>query len=919
MLFSTGIRGCGVLGVLGLLALASLSACNRANPLYHPGGLGGAQGAAGDEGAGGDQGGAGVQGAGGVTGTAGGSPDGAAGGAVGVDGGGSDATLGLCKQPGECLQAHGAPPCGAWECRAGQCAVICAQCVDNDRDGYGVGAGCAGPDCDDNDPTVKSSAARACYDGKAGTMGVGACHAGAQICVDGAWSGCGGQVVPAGEACNGLDDDCNGKTDDGLGTISCGLGLCAATAPACLNGVPGVCKSGVPAALEVCNDGKDNDCDGLVDDGCDGFCVHVAPGGDDMGTGTTLRPFRTIQAAIDYAAGGATRPKNVCVAGADTCLGTGTVYQSSDNGTVTMASGVSVLGNYEATTWTRCPFGTQGLPNLNVTIAPRAASGVMFGATVQAPTTLDGVRVARFSGGGGNGTITGITVSGAKQVTISNVVIDDAMNATTSYGINLVNGGEALITRSAIFGGAGSASSIGVHSVGAKPTIRENCAAVDPTSGHCSAPCTATTLGIHGRSPAQVGPGGDNGAMEAVAIDLVDSPGALVERTAVCGTFGATGVGVRIGGMAAGTIVRGNAINADAATGIGLGVSLLACGDAAPWIVDNELIAGDPVGPAMRSAGVNAVGACHPVVDSNTKIATGVGGAPASAFGVFCGADATATPVASRCFVSGNKLVQGSPTVHPAQTFAVACEAGGCARVTGNTLVGQGGGAVVGLSLRGTGALVDRNIITGGCGSKTTTAVLAEDAFSRIENNVVHGGSCGAGSVTPEADGVRVHVASGANEIDVDSNTIDAGGAGQCQSVAAGIGLGNTAGPKTPHGIFRNNILRAGGCTLGRIDFIETEAQVRPRLFENNDLDPTGAPTSLVLLPSLSPTSVGAVNMLPGATGNISADPLFVGVSDLHLQAGSPCVNAGTAAGAPKIDFDGKARDDKPDIGAFER
>jgi hypothetical protein len=30
-------------------------------------------------------------------------------------------------------------------------------------------------------------------------------------------------------------------------------------------------------------------------------------------------------------------------------------------------------------------------------------------------------------------------------------------------------------------------------------------------------------------------------------------------------------------------------------------------------------------------------------------------------------------------------------------------------------------------------------------------------------------------------------------------------------------------------------------------------------------------------------------------------------------------VNAGTTTGAPKRDFDGKARDAKPDIGAFEQ
>jgi hypothetical protein len=893
-------------------ALASLAGCNRANPLYHPGDAGLPTGTAGGQGAAGNPGAAGDQGA---AGTAGGS-GGVAGSINGADGGGSDATLGACKQAADCVAAHGVAPCGSWQCRSNTCAIVCSQCMDNDKDGYGVGMGCAGPDCDDNDPTITSSGSRACYDGKAGTVGVGPCHAGTQVCTDGVWASCDGQVLPSGEACNGVDDDCNGKADDGLGVIQCGLGTCAQAAPACVGGVPGVCKPGVPA-MEVCGDNKDNDCDGIVDDGCDGFCVHVAPAGDDMGTGTTLRPFRTIQAAIDFAAGAPGRPKNVCVAGGLSCFDTN-VYQSSDNGTVTMANGVSVLGNYEATTWSRCPFGTTGLPNLNVTIAPRAATGIVFGATVASPTALDGVRVARFSGGGGMGTIAGITVNGAKQVQISNVVIDDAMGAMTSYGVNLLAGGEALITRSAIFGGAGSVSSIGVHSAGGKPTIRENCATIDPMTGHCTATCAPTSLGIHGRSPAAggPGPGGDNGGMEAVGVDLVDSAGAVVERNAVCGTLGATGVGVRVAGMSAGIVVRGNSVTADNATSSGTGVSLLACMDAAPWIVDNELLMGDPSGQAMRAAGVSVAGACHPVIDSNAKIASGPSGSAQSAFGVFCGADANS---ASRCAVVGNKLIQGSPTGHPMQTFGVACDAGGCARVSGNTLVGQGGGTVVGLSLRGTGAFVDRNVITGGCGSKTTTAVLAEDAASRIENNVVHGASCGPGASTPEADGVRVHVALGANEVDVNSNTIDAGGAGQCQSVAAGIGLGNTAGPKTPHGIFRDNILRAGGCSLGRIGFIETEATIRPRLFENNDLDPTGAPTALYLRVSTSATTIAAVNMLPGAMGNISADPMFVGVADLHLMAGSPCVNAGTPVGAPKVDFDGKARDDKPDIGAFER
>jgi len=139
-------------------------------------------------------------------------------------------------------------------------------------------------------------------------------------------------------------------------------------------------------------------------------------------------------------------------------------------------------------------------------------------------------------------------------------------------------------------------------------------------------------------------------------------------------------------------------------------------------------------------------------------------------------------------------------------------------------------------------------------------------------------------------------------------------------SQAAGIGLGNVAGPKSARGIFRDNILRAGACSIARIDFIETEAGTSPRLFEHNDLDPTGAPTSLYLTGAAKSLATPmAVNALPGASGNLSVDPMFVSLVDLHLAAASACVNAGTPVGAPKTDFDGKARDDRPDIGAYER
>ena len=43
-------------------------------------------------------------------------------------------------------------------------------------------------------------------------------------------------------------------------------------------------------------------------------------------------------------------------------------------------------------------------------------------------------------------------------------------------------------------------------------------------------------------------------------------------------------------------------------------------------------------------------------------------------------------------------------------------------------------------------------------------------------------------------------------------------------------------------------------------------------------------------------------------TGNINANPLFVGNCNYHLKAGSPCINKGTATGAPTSDIDGDSR-----------
>jgi len=99
--------------------------------------------------------------------------------------------------------------------------------------------------------------------------GIGACAATGQlICDNGATKDTCTAGTPTTETCDNIDNDCDSITDEDLtrGT-ACGIGACGSTGTAtCAAGlwVGDTCTAGIPTA-ETC-DGKDNDCDGTVDE-----------------------------------------------------------------------------------------------------------------------------------------------------------------------------------------------------------------------------------------------------------------------------------------------------------------------------------------------------------------------------------------------------------------------------------------------------------------------------------------------------------------------------------------------------------------------------------------------------------------------------------------------------------------------------
>jgi hypothetical protein len=226
------------------------------------------------------------------------------------------------------------------------------------------------------------------------------------------------------------------------------------------------------------------------------------------------------------------------------------------------------------------------------------------------------------------------------------------------------------------------------------------------------------------------------------------------------------------------------------------------------------------------------------------------------------------------------KLSLTRVTVGGNQGLGISATAGALT-ISQSTISGNTGG---GISATAGALTISQSTISGNTGGGIS---ISGSQFDITNSFIVRNGSATAtfGGLSISAIGVG---AGGAHRLDFDTITANVGPA----TVNTGVTCSNVLTPLVfSNDIIYDNIVSGGGLQIG------------------------GSVNCATAYSDVGPASVAG-------TGNISADPLFVNVSqaDFHLQATSPARDVADPASTSAVDFDGDARPQgiRRDMGADE-
>jgi hypothetical protein len=196
-----------------------------------------------------------------------------------------------------------------------EAACVSGRCVYSarDQDGDGLTVACASTDptrvinqsanldCDDTVAGIVAGSEADCSDGSFTLPGIGACRPGKKRCKpDGTWDACIGAIGKSPkELCDGKDDDCDGTVDNGCAcqtgaTRPCGppqgeVGICKNGSQVCTASAWGTeCARAVFGKERDCGTALDNDCNGQIDNTeTPCLCGGIAPVGTIIECGVT--------------------------------------------------------------------------------------------------------------------------------------------------------------------------------------------------------------------------------------------------------------------------------------------------------------------------------------------------------------------------------------------------------------------------------------------------------------------------------------------------------------------------------------------------------------------------------------------------------------------------------------------------------